>query len=208
MSQALRQLVVRARGALGLVGQWSTSAQGCCSAGALEARPITSLLSLRSFTQQTQPAAAAAAVATPPPLAQRPALPPWTPTRELVKRKVLTKRMGHLLQVLEREKEEEALRARPVPDFGPGDTVELRMSIPENKRRSTTFKGIVIARRNRGVRSSFTLRALVGALGGVERTFPLHSPHVAEIRVLDRKSPPRAKLYYLRRRVGKEHRVD
>lgn len=135
-------------------------------------------------------------------------LPPWTPTRELPKRKVLTKRMGHLLQTLEREKEAEAAATRPLAEFGPGDTVELRLSVPENKRRATTFKGIVIARSNRGIRSTFTLRALMGPLGGIERTFPLYSPHLLEIKVIERKNPARAKLYYLRGRLGKEHRVN
>jgi large subunit ribosomal protein L19 len=59
------------------------------------------------------------------------------------------------------------------PDFGPGDLIELKLSVPENKRRVTVFKGICIARRNRSVRTSFTLRNLFGASGGVERTFPL-----------------------------------
>lgn len=82
-------------------------------------------------------------------------------------------RTTSLPQTLEVEREAELAAAQPRPDFGPGDMLELKLSVPENKRRVTTFKGICIARRNRSVRSTFTLRNLFGASGGIERTFPL-----------------------------------
>lgn len=107
------------------------------------------------------------------PHSQATPLPPWTPSRELQKRKVLTKRMGYLMQALEKEKEIEAQTHLSRPDFGPGDFLELKLSVPENKRRTTLFKGICIARRNRGWRTSFTLRNFIGSNGGIERTFPL-----------------------------------
>jgi large subunit ribosomal protein L19 len=107
------------------------------------------------------------------PHAEETPLPPWTPSRELQKRKVLTKRMGYMMQVLEKEKENEAQAQLARPDFGPGDFLELKLSVPENKRRTTLFKGICIARRNRGWRTSFTLRNFIGSSGGIERTFPL-----------------------------------
>lgn len=107
------------------------------------------------------------------PQAEETPLPPWTPSRELQKRKVLTKRMGYMMQVLEKEKENEAQAQLARPDFRPGDFLELKLSVPENKRRTTLFKGICIARRNRGWRTSFTLRNFIGSSGGIERTFPL-----------------------------------
>ena len=99
--------------------------------------------------------------------------PPWTPTGMLTKRKTLPKRMGHMLLLLEKEKEEEAQAAKRHPDFKPGDFLELKLSVPENKRRPTVFKGICIARRNRGWRTSFTIRNFMGNSGGIERTIPL-----------------------------------
>ncbi|PRW56055.1 50S ribosomal L19- chloroplastic [Chlorella sorokiniana] len=176
-------------------------------------RTLSSLISLRGFTQQSwaaqaatpsaaaqAPAAAAAAAAASPPA-------PWTPTRELQKRKTLPKRMQHLLTTLELEREAEFSAALQRPDFGPGDVIELKLAVPENKRRVTVFKGICIAKRNRSVRSSFTLRNIFGGSGGIERTFPLYSPHITEMKVLESRRVRRAKLYYLRERTAKEYRT-
>jgi large subunit ribosomal protein L19 len=77
------------------------------------------------------------------------------------------------LQTLEDERQAALAAELQRPDFGPGDMIELRLSVPENKRRVTVFKGLCIAKRNRSVRTTFTLRNLFGASGGVERTFPL-----------------------------------
>jgi large subunit ribosomal protein L19 len=104
---------------------------------------------------------------------QGPRAPAWTPTNELIKRKTLTKRMGHLLSVLEKEKEKAAAQERNFPDFKAGDVLEVKLSIPENKRRTTTFKGLCIAKFNKGWRTSFTVRNFIGSSGGLERTFPL-----------------------------------
>lgn len=132
----------------------------------------TELLSLHMFSarviQEDRPASKSSSAE-----ALSPSPPPWTPTRELHKRKTLPKRMGHLLQMLEKEKEEESLSQLERPEFGPGDVLELKLSVPENKRRTTVFKGICIARRNRGWRTSFTVRNFIGSSGGIERSFPL-----------------------------------
>jgi large subunit ribosomal protein L19 len=133
--------------------------------------------------------------------------PPWTPTKKLKKRKTLPKRMGHLLSVLEKEMEEEARSSSSFPDFKPGDHLELRLSVPQNKGRETAFKGICIAKRNRGWRTSFTLRNFIGNNGGVERSFPLYSPHIKELKVLRQGKARRAKLYYLRDVQPKMYRI-
>lgn len=135
--------------------------------------------------------------------------PPWTATRLLTKRKTLAKRMGHMMRLLEQEKEEQARVAKDPPEFSPGDAMELKLTIPENKRRTSIFKGICIAKRNRGWRSSFTLRNHIGGGGAIERTFPLYSPHLLEIKVLRkaRRKIRRAKLYYLREAQPKEYKV-
>ncbi len=94
-----------------------------------------------------------------------------------------------------------------IPDFGPGDTVRVGVKIVEgNKERVQNFEGIVIRRRGSGVRETFTVRKVTSGVG-VERTFPLHSPIIARLEVRTRGDVRRAKLYYLRDRVGKAARV-
>ena len=94
-----------------------------------------------------------------------------------------------------------------VPEFSVGDTVDVEVRIKEgDKERSQIFNGTVIARRGRGPAEVVTVRRIVQG-EGVERTFPLHSPKVAAIDVVRRGDVRRAKLYYLRDRVGKATRV-
>lgn len=98
-------------------------------------------------------------------------------------------------------------RTREVPDFVPGDTVVVHVKVVEGEReRLQAFEGIVIARRNRGINSSFTVRK-VSYGEGVERVFPLHSPIVARIEVKRRGVVRRAKLYFLRQLTGKAARI-
>ena len=94
-----------------------------------------------------------------------------------------------------------------VPDFAPGDTVVVQVRVTEGDReRLQAYEGIVIAKRNRGLNSSFTLRKI--SYGeGVERVFQTHSPLIASIRVKRRGDVRRAKLYYLRERTGKAARI-
>jgi large subunit ribosomal protein L19 len=94
-----------------------------------------------------------------------------------------------------------------VPQFEIGDTVDVHTRILEgDKERIQIFSGVVIARRESGTRAMFTVRRIV-ANEGVERTFPLHSPKIADIVVTRRAVVRRAKLYYLRDRVGKATRL-
>jgi large subunit ribosomal protein L19 len=96
---------------------------------------------------------------------------------------------------------------RDVPDFRPGDTVVVQVKVKEgNRERLQTFEGVVIARRNRGLNSSFIVRKISSGVG-VERTFQLYSPLVASIQVVRRGDVRRAKLYYLRERSGKAARI-
>jgi large subunit ribosomal protein L19 len=110
--------------------------------------------------------------------------------------------MSNIIQQLEREQ-----MTRDVPDFGPGDTVVVQVKVKEGEReRLQAFEGVVIARRNRGVNSAFTVRKISHG-EGVERVFQTYSPAVAEIKVLRRGDVRRAKLYYLRDRSGKSARI-
>lgn len=94
-----------------------------------------------------------------------------------------------------------------VPEFQVGDVVDVHVRIREgDKERIQVFTGTVIARRGGGVRETFTVRRIVGG-EGVERIFPLHSPNVVDVRVRRPGRVRRAKLYYLRQRVGKATKV-
>jgi large subunit ribosomal protein L19 len=94
-----------------------------------------------------------------------------------------------------------------VPDFAPGDTLKVNVRVVEgNKERLQAFQGIVIRRQGDGVRETFTVRKLSYGVG-VERTFPVHSPIISSIDVVTRGDVRRAKLYYLRDRVGKAAKV-
>jgi large subunit ribosomal protein L19 len=95
-----------------------------------------------------------------------------------------------------------------VPEFNVGDTVKVSFKVIEGtKERIQAFEGIVIARKNSGIRETFTVRRVSYGIG-VERTFPLHSPKVADIKVVRRGKVRRAKLYYLRDLTGKAAKVE
>ena len=110
--------------------------------------------------------------------------------------------MGNLIQELEQEQ-----LKTDVPEFGPGDTVRVQIKVTEGTReRLQAFEGVVIAKKNRGINSSFTVRKI--SYGeGVERVFQTHSPLVASIEVARRGDVRRSKLYYLRSRTGKSARI-
>ena len=94
-----------------------------------------------------------------------------------------------------------------VPDFGAGDTLKVPVRVVEgNRKRIQLFEGVVIKRQGSGVRETFTVRKLSFGVG-VERTFPLHSPIIDRIEVATRGDVRRAKLYYLRDRIGKRAKV-
>ncbi len=96
---------------------------------------------------------------------------------------------------------------REVPDFGAGDTVIVQVKVKEGSReRLQAFEGVVIAKRNRGLNSSFTVRKISHG-EGVERVFQTHSPMIADIVVKRRGDVRRAKLYYMRERRGKAARI-
>ena len=102
--------------------------------------------------------------------------------------------------------EQEQLKS-DVPDFSPGDTIVVQVRVKEGEReRLQAYEGVVIAKRNRGLNSAFTVRKISHG-EGVERVFQTHSPAVADIKVKRRGDVRRAKLYYLRERSGKSSRI-
>ncbi len=111
----------------------------------------------------------------------------------------------NLIQQLEQE--EIARLGKTVPEFAPGDTVVVQVKVKEgNRERLQAYEGVVIAKRNRGLNSGFTVRKISSG-EGVERTFQTYSPLVASIEVKRRGDVRRAKLYYLRERSGKSARI-
>ena len=105
------------------------------------------------------------------------------------------------------EQEEIARLGKTIPDFAPGDTVVVQVKVKEGTReRLQAYEGVVIAKRNRGLNSSFIVRKISSG-EGVERIFQTYSPLVAAIEVKRRGDVRRAKLYYLRERSGKSARI-
>ena len=110
--------------------------------------------------------------------------------------------MNKVIEAIEKEQ-----MTKEMPDFSPGDTVIVQVKVKEgNRERLQAFEGIVIAKRNRGLNSSFTVRKISHG-EGVERVFQTHSPAVSNIKVKRRGDVRRAKLYYLRGRTGKAARI-
>jgi large subunit ribosomal protein L19 len=110
--------------------------------------------------------------------------------------------MSKLIDAIEQEQLRE-----DIPDFSPGDTVVVQVKVKEGQReRLQAYEGIVIAKRNRGLNSSFTVRKISHG-EGVERVFQTHSPAIAAVQVKRRGDVRRAKLYYLRERSGKSARI-
>jgi len=110
--------------------------------------------------------------------------------------------MSNIIQQLESEQ-----MTKEIPDFSPGDTVVVQVKVKEgNRERLQAFEGVVIARRNRGLNSAFTVRKISHG-EGVERVFQTYSTVVASIKVKRRGDVRRAKLYYLRELSGKAARI-
>lgn len=113
----------------------------------------------------------------------------------------------NLIQQLEAEQIEKLTAKRAIPEFRPGDTLKVGVKVVEGERtRVQNYEGVCIARSNKGMGSSFTVRKI--SFGeGVERVFPLYSPNIDSIDVVRKGAVRRAKLYYLRGRTGKSARI-
>jgi large subunit ribosomal protein L19 len=112
--------------------------------------------------------------------------------------------MSNIIQMLEAEQMQ---NARPLPDFAPGDTVVVQVKVKEGERvRLQSYEGIVIAKRNRGLNSSFTVRKISHGVG-VERVFQTYSPAIDSVELKRRGDVRRAKLYYMRELSGKAARI-
>ena len=113
----------------------------------------------------------------------------------------------NLIQTLEQEEIQRLTEGKEMPVVGPGDTVVVNVNVIEGTRKRTqAYEGVVIAKRNRGLNSAFTVRKISSG-EAVERTFQLYSQQIASVEVKRRGAVRRAKLYYLRNRSGKAARI-
>jgi len=113
----------------------------------------------------------------------------------------------NIVEKISKDQIDKVLESRPIPEFGPGDTLKVHVKVVEGTReRVQIFEGVCIARKAGSINSNFTVRKI--SYGeGVERVFPLYSPRIDQIEVVRRGRVRRAKLYYLRGRRGKSARI-
>nr|GMD81300.1 50S ribosomal protein L19-1, chloroplastic [Ipomoea batatas] len=106
-------------------------------------------------------------------------------------------KLGEIMGILNKRAIEASDEQRPTPDLRPGDIVEIKLEVPENRRRLSVYKGIIISKQNAGIHTTIRIRRIIAGIG-VEIVFPVYSPNVKEIRVVSHRKVRRAKLYYLR----------
>ncbi|XP_027360877.1 50S ribosomal protein L19-2, chloroplastic-like isoform X2 [Abrus precatorius] len=116
--------------------------------------------------------------------------PPKSPRKPRVK-------LGDIMGILNQRAIEASEKERPTPDIRTGDIVEIKLEVPENKRRLSIYKGIVISKQNAGIHTTIRIRRIIAGTG-VEIVFPVYSPNIKEIKVVNHRKVRRARLYYLR----------
>ena len=131
---------------------------------------------------------------------------PWMPSSQRTKRKRQTKTAKYMLELIEREQVAKANARFKIPDFKAGDILEVKTIVPENMRKVAAYKGICIARRNRGMGSSFIIRNVIED-SAFELHFPTYSPLIQNIKILEKGKAKRKKLYHLREWPDKYSKV-
>ncbi|EOA13939.1 hypothetical protein CARUB_v10027056mg [Capsella rubella] len=106
-------------------------------------------------------------------------------------------KLGDVMGILNKKAIEVSEKVRPVPELRTGDIVEIKLEVPENRRRLSIYKGIVISRQNAGIHTTIRIRRIIAGIG-VEIVFPIYSPNIKEIKVVSHRKVRRARLYYLR----------
>ncbi|XP_058104068.1 large ribosomal subunit protein bL19cy-like [Magnolia sinica] len=106
-------------------------------------------------------------------------------------------KLGDIMGILNKRAVEAAEKEHPVPDLRTGDIVEVKLEVPENRRRASIYKGIVISKQNAGIHTTIRIRRIIAGIG-VEIVFPVYSPNIKEIKVVKHRKVRRARLYYLR----------
>ncbi|ESQ39869.1 hypothetical protein EUTSA_v10001011mg [Eutrema salsugineum] len=106
-------------------------------------------------------------------------------------------KLGDIMGILNQRAIEVSEKVRPVPEIRTGDIVEIKLEVPENRRRLSIYKGIVMSRQNAGIHTTIRIRRIIAGIG-VEIVFPIYSPNIKEIKVVSHRKVRRARLYYLR----------
>ncbi|CAL0331710.1 unnamed protein product [Lupinus luteus] len=106
-------------------------------------------------------------------------------------------KLGDIMGILHKRAIEASEKERATPDIRTGDIVEIKLEVPENKRRLSIYKGIVISRQNSGIHTTIRIRRIIAGVG-VEIVFPIYSPNIKQIKVVSHRKVRRARLYYLR----------
>ncbi|PKI39739.1 50S ribosomal protein L19-2, chloroplastic [Punica granatum] len=106
-------------------------------------------------------------------------------------------KLGDIMGMLNKRAIEASEQVRPVPDLRTGDIVEIKLEVPENRRRLSVYKGIIISKQNAGIHTTIRIRRIIAGIG-VEIVFPVYSPNIKEIKVVNHRKVRRARLYYLR----------
>ncbi|XP_058009485.1 50S ribosomal protein L19-2, chloroplastic [Hevea brasiliensis] len=109
-------------------------------------------------------------------------------------------KLGDIMGILNKRAVEASEKERPIPDIRTGDIVEIKLEVPENRRRLSIYKGIVMSRQNAGIHTTIRVRRIIAGIG-VEIVFPLYSPNIKEIKVVKHRKVRRARLYYLREKL-------
>ncbi|KAL0311338.1 UNVERIFIED_CONTAM: 50S ribosomal protein L19-1, chloroplastic [Sesamum angustifolium] len=109
-------------------------------------------------------------------------------------------KLGDIMGILNKRAIEASDKERPIPDLRTGDIVEIKLEVPENRRRLSVYKGIVISKQNAGIHTTIRIRRVIAGVG-VEIVFPVYSPNIKEIKVVSHRKVRRARLYYLREKL-------
>ncbi|KAK8945879.1 hypothetical protein KSP40_PGU008954 [Platanthera guangdongensis] len=106
-------------------------------------------------------------------------------------------KLGDIMGILNKRAVEASEKQRPVPELRTGDIVEIKLEVPENRKRLSVYKGIIMSRQNAGIHTTIRIRRIIAGIG-VEIVFPIYSPNIKEIKVVNHRKVRRARLYYLR----------
>ncbi|GLT91129.1 hypothetical protein SLE2022_090330 [Rubroshorea leprosula] len=109
-------------------------------------------------------------------------------------------KLGEIMGILNTRAIEASQTERPIPDLRTGDIVEIKFAVPQNRRRLATYKGIVMSKQNAGVHTTIRIRRIIAGIG-VEIVFPVYSPNIKEIKVVNHRKVRKARLYYLREKL-------
>ncbi|XP_059275863.1 large ribosomal subunit protein bL19cy-like [Lycium ferocissimum] len=180
LSRKPSQLNVFSHNSLGLSSKWEICSFVVRAEAKAEGEPGAVEAEVPAETENETEVEAEAAVAT----EERPPFKPRT-------------KLGDIMGILNKQAIEASGTVRPTPDIRTGDVVEIKLEVPENRKRLSIYKGIVISKQNAGIHTTIRIRRIIAGIG-VEIVFPVYSPNIKELKVVKHRKVRRARLYYLR----------